>query len=44
MFNNFPFNCNGLTVYLGLGLGSVLGLILLETLSRYYSAHSITPC
>ena len=31
---------------LGLGsvLGLVLGLIILGTLSRYYCAHSITPC
>ena len=27
-----------------LGLGSVLGLIILGTLSRYYCAHGITPC
>ena len=31
-----------------LGLGSVLGLVLwliiLGTISRYYCAHSITPC
>ena len=25
-------------------LGLVLGLIILGTLSRYYCAHSITPC
>ena len=36
----------GLGLGLGLGLGSVLGLVLiiLGTLSRYYFAHSITPC
>ena len=31
-------------VRLNLGLGSVLGLIILGTLSQYYCAHSITPC
>ena len=39
---------SGLGSWLGLGLGSVLelvsGLIILGTLSRYYCAHSITPC
>ena len=39
---------SGLGSWLGLGLGSVLGLVLgliiLGTLSRYYCAHSITPC
>ena len=39
---------SGLVSWLGLGLGSVLGLVLgliiLGTLSRYYCAHSITPC
>ena len=40
---------SGLGSRLGLGLGSVLGLvglglIILGTLSRYYFAHSITPC
>ena len=40
----------GLVSGLGLGLGLVsvlglvLGLIILGTLSRYYCAHSITPC
>ena len=38
---------SGLGSWLGLGLrsalGLVLGLIILETLSRYYCAHSITP-
>ena len=39
---------SGLGSWLGLGLGLVLGLVLgliiLGTLSRYYCAHSITPC
>ena len=39
---------SGLGSWLGVGLGSVLGLVLgiiiLGTLSRYYCAHSITPC
>ena len=35
---------SGLGSWLGLGLGLVLGLIILGTLSRYYRAHSITPC
>ena len=35
---------SGLGSWLGLGLGSVLGLIILGTLSRYYCAHSIAPC
>ena len=33
---------SGLGSWLGLGLGSVL--IILGALSRYYCAHSITPC
>ena len=35
---------SGLGSWLGLGLGSVLRLIILGTLSRYYCVHSITPC
>ena len=35
---------SGLGSWLDLGLGSVLGLIILGTLSRYYCAHSITSC
>ena len=35
---------SGLGSWLGLGSVLVLGLIILGTLSRYYCAHSITPC
>ena len=41
------FGTLGLGLGLGLGIGSGLGLLSglvhLETLSRYYCAHSITP-